>query len=237
MELLQEILTQLTHYHYTRLILVAVEIAAITFGILLYKKLEDLKIFLWYLCIDFTLFIFSLFIDASKSLTIDDIHTLNETINASVSIIEIIIYMTFFGRKKGHKSQYKRVSIFIIAILFLLKLISFTNRSFFDISYFSGTHFLSTISFLLIFPLSILNMKILFEDEQDTPIHHNGEFWITIGMLYYSGISTPYYYFRGFFNIELDAKIILDSALFYLPFTLNILCILIAFLCKKPRRN
>ncbi len=237
MDLIQNILTQLTHYYYTRLILAIVEIAAITFGILLYRNLGTLKIFLWYLCLDFTLFLCSLIIDASKSLNVNDIHTLNETINASISIIEIFAYVTFFGKKRSNRLNFRKATFFIIGSLLAVKLFSILNGHIFRISYFSATHFLSTVSSLLIFPLSILNMKALIGREQGSPIHLNCEFWINIGILYYSGISTPYYYFRGFFNIDLDTKIILDSVLFYSPFTLNILCILISFLCKMPRRS
>jgi hypothetical protein len=234
---LEEIINQLTQYNYTRLVLFVAESAAILTGIKYYKLLAELKFMVWYLVFDFSLFVGSMYIDGIKILDIQQVHQLNETINVLVSLVEIGFYYTYFSKRIRIKKIIRiNISILILGILGALIFYELTNKNILQ-SYTAGTHFISTLSFLLIFPLAITNLKYLLNDEKIESIHSDSHFWITLGILYYSSTSTPHYFFRGFFELDTNLKIALDSVLFYTPFTLNIICILIAFLCKKPAKN
>ena len=236
MNILQEIINQFSQYYYTKLTLFFIEAITIFYGILYHEKLKELKIFFWYLCLDFALFITSLLLYALKLFEIEDIHLLNGLINTSVSILEIIVYFTYFrvGLKKSNPNKLKHVTyIFLIFFSTLLLIETYTTGK----SFLSKLHSLSTIMFLLILLLSIINIKKILSDSRIEKLHLDPNFWITIGILYYSAVSIPYYYFRGFFTMEHEIKVMLDSILFYTPFTLNIICILIAFICKKQLKN
>jgi hypothetical protein len=83
----------------------------------------------------------------------------------------------------------------------------------------------------------MISMLDLLKNNQIKKIHREPRFWITIGVLYYSAVSIPFYFFMGFFDMEYKLKVMLDSVLFYTPFTLNLMCLLIAFICKKQVKN
>jgi hypothetical protein len=236
MNILQEIINQFSQYYFTRLTLFFVEAITIFYGIQYHKKLKEFKIFFWYLCLDFGLFITSILLDALKLFEIEDMHLLNGLINTSVSIIEIIVYFAYFRvrLKKSNLNKIKHVTFIFLIFSTTLTLIK-TNTS--EESFLSMLHSLSTIMFLSILLLGIINIRNLLSDSRIEKLHLDPNFWITIGILYYSSVSIPYYYFRGFFAIEHEFKVMLDSILFYTPFTLNIICILIAFICKKQLKN
>jgi hypothetical protein len=236
MNILQEIINQFSQYYFTKLTLFIVETTTITYGILHYKKLKELRIFFWYLCLDLTLFITSLFLDTLKLFEVEDIHLLNGLINTGVSIMEIIVYFTYFSvRLKNQKQNNLKQVLFIFLIIFLSLILIETNTT--GKSFLSKLHSLSTIMFLSILPLGIINIRKMLSDTRIEKLHFDPNFWITIGILYYSAVSIPFYYFRGLFSIEHEIKVMLDSILFYTPFTLNIICILIAFICKKRLKN
>ncbi len=233
MELIKEILSQLSQYNYTKMVLLIVELIAVLYGAKFFSKLGDLKLFFGYLLTDLLLFVTSLLLDAFKTINLSNIHILNESINALVSLLEIGFYYTYFSSKIKikHFINFKIAAVLTFIItLFFIKIIS---GRFDSDSYFTGTHVFSTAAFLIISPLAIFNMIKLVNNEQLDELITESDFWITIGILYYSVISTPYYYFRGLFEIETSTKRALDSTLFYTPFIINIICILIAFICKK----
>lgn len=233
----EEIVNQLSHYHYTKLTLFSIETLAVIYGAVNYKKIKPLNLFFWYLLIDLLLFITSLLLDSCKIFEIQKVHTLNQTINASVSILEIGFYYSYF-RTQINVSKIIKTNAFIAMTILCYSIIhNLALESFSLPSFFSSTHLLSTISFILIFPLSIKNMIELIKNSDIENLYKESSFWITTGILYYSIISTPYYFFRGFFEINRNLKITLDSVLFYTPFTINIICILIAFICKKQAKN
>jgi hypothetical protein len=233
----EEILNQLSHYHYTKLTLFLVESITVFYGALNYKKIKPLNLLFWYLLIDYSLFITSLVIDSYKLFSLEKIHTLNQTINAGISLLEIGFYFSYFRTQLDVRKIIK-INTYMIIIFSTYPLIhALTSDSITLLSFFSGTHLFSTISFFLIFPLSIKNMIELVKDSNIENLYKEPSFWVTTGILYYSIISTPYYFFRGFFSINSSLKITLDSVLFYTPFTINIICILIAFICKKQVKN
>ena len=46
----------------------------------------------------------------------------------------------------------------------------------------------------------MISMLDLLNNNKIKKIHREPRFWITIGVLYYSAVSIPFYFFRGFFG-------------------------------------
>lgn len=237
MDLYNALISQLEQYNYTRLILLVVEIFTFITGIFFYKKLTKEKVLVWYIFFDLVLFISSLVTDTLTLIPSKQISILNNAINLSVSVIEIFAYFLYFNNNFTRRII-KSITIPTLFTLALYLILESSNvEPFFKISFRSISYLISSLSFLLILPLSILNMRSLLNNSKITSITGEPEFWITIGILYYSSISIPFYFFRGFFDMSKESTILLDTALFYTPFILNLICILIAFLCRKQAKS
>ena len=223
--------------YYARLILLITETLALSVGIVKYTSLGNLKVFIWYLTIDLSLFITSILIDTLRSLSVPQIHVLNESINLSVSLIEVIVYFIYFKKEMRIRNiiKYMLPVLFIIVAYITVKY-AFGNSTG-NTTLLSASYFFSTVAFLIISPLAFISMLDLLKENKTEAIHRTPRFWITVGILYYSTISIPFYFFRGFFDMQRDVKVLLDTVLFYTPFTLNLMCILIAFVCKKQLKN
>ena len=237
MTLIDEILNQLSQYYYTKGILFFLELCTVIIGLKYFKNLKGLKFFFWYSLIDFILFTVSLLLDSTKTIAVNKIHILNNSINASVSILEVIVYFLYFNTHLKVLRNRKHLQILLISLLIMVS-VYFLDTSFYNTQwFFKKTHTISTIAFLIILVLGIINLKFIMSNPKIISLHTEANFWITIGIMYYSAVSVPYYYFRGFFSINNELKYHLDSILFYSPFTINIICILIAFLCKKQAKS
>lgn len=237
MDLINSFISQLEEYYFSRLILLIVEIFTLIAGIFVYKNLGKEKILVWYIFFDLSLYIISLVTDSLTLIPSRQISTLNHVINLSVSVFEILAYYLYFSNNlTGRKIRSITIpTLFILSLCLILDFSSFGAQI--KISVRSLSYFLSSLSFLLVLPMSILNMSSLLNNIQITSIKGEPEFWITIGVLYYSSVSIPFYFFRGFFDMSKESTILLDTVLFYTPFILNLICILIAFLCKKQAKS
>jgi len=237
MSTINDLIAQLEMNYYTRLILLITELSALVIGLRKFKTLDTARIFVWYIAFDLSLYISSILIDTFHLIPVPQINKLNDTINLSVSVAEIGIYLYYFKMevRKTDLKKYFFVIIFTVTtyLFFSVALSRHINK----ISLSSASYFFSSASFLLIFPLSMISMLDLLNNNKIKKIHREPRFWITIGVFYYSAVSIPFYFFRGFFDMEYKLKVMLDSVLFYTPFTLNLMCILIAFICKKQVKN
>ena len=237
MSTINDLIAQLEMNYYSRLILLITELSALVIGLRKFKTLDTARIFVWYIAFDLSLYISSILIDTFHLIPAPQINKLNDTINLSVSVAEIGIYLYYFKmevQKTNLKKYFFAIIFTVTTYLFLSVALS---KPINKISLSSASYLFSSASFLLIFPLSMISMLDLLKNNQIKKIHREPRFWITIGVLYYSAVSIPFYFFRGFFDMEYKLKVMLDSVLFYTPFTLNLMCLLIAFICKKQVKN
>jgi hypothetical protein len=211
-----------------------VELIAIIIGIIYVRKQKLGLFFLLYLGFDFLVLNVDIFLISFLERT--DKLTFKFVVvgNSLVSAVEFFIYNYFFY--KVIRDKRIRFVLKVTSISFFLFLLIALFNIQFGLPWRTGysTKILSSIGFIFLlipcaaFYYEIMNIKSRIS-LQDRP-----SFWITTGIFFYAVISIPYYLVDMYFlKARYEYRVALSIALFIIPFLINFLFLIKAFLCKR----
>lgn len=233
----QSISDILLRTHYCRVFLFASLLITLIYGIRNFSVLKDLKVFFWYLLLDFCLLCITIPIEPFNLLDDQSTNRFYGAINGLVSVTELVVYYIYLNPVKLLGKRYNLVLLSLITIALFVVISNISMRYPFDLSLAIDSYSLSAAIFLIILPIALLNLFTILKNDHLHSLNHESEFWITIGVLFYCALSSPYYYLRGSFQLNHYLQLIFDEVLFYTPFIINCICILIAFICRKQAKK
>ena len=213
-------------FYYMNLLLVIVSIILIVYGIVNYKKLAGLRLFIIYalasliqLLLVITTISLGKFDEYQNTLLI-------QSINYFVLLDFILLYFFLYKLLTSKKVRMGMKISFFTFILFILY--SFFLKD----EIFKHPNIISLIeAFLIIIPvLFYINQCLInlpFKRLSDNP-----EFWVIVGVLFLFSTITPLFLVNTFFPQMLYGSI---YTLNYVSYTLLFICILYAFICKTKQ--
>lgn len=218
---------------YTQPILGMAEIIAIIIGLKYSRKDKIGRLFIFYITFDFIISIvdwsFS-YISMPKHFTKGFIRITNTLI----SMLELNVYYYFFKTIFQNKKINNFLTILstaytLLGIFYIITQFSFiSTRS----SYISNIIY--SIGLALLLPPVGIYFNKLINTYSEINLFARPSFWISVGIFFFCILSTPCYLLISYLQKpENHAYNIIEASLYYTPFTLNILFITKAFLCKK----
>lgn len=210
------------------------ELLAIVIGIIYVRKQKIGLFFLLYLGFDFLALNLDIFLISFLERTDKLAFKFVVIGNSLVSAVELFVYNYFFY--KVVKNKRVRFTLKVTSVSFLLFLLFVLFNIQFGLLWNAGysTQILASVGFIfLLIPCSafyfdIMNIKSGI-NLQDRP-----SFWITSGIFFYAAISIPYYLVDMYFlKAQYEYGAALSIALFIIPFSINFLFLIKAFLCKR----
>jgi hypothetical protein len=227
----ENILKEWRNFYFIPPLMYLVELATIIIAILYVRGTVVGRFFLYYLLFDFLIFnVDEAFVFFSKPEPTFVIVT-----NTLVGLIELLAYSLFFSHAIVYEKSRKIIKIssifyFFLAIIYII--IQCLSKEMAENYFFTSIPAFEF--FLLLFPC-IIYFRQLFVEQKLIDLFNRPSFWITTGVFFYAIISIPFY---------LTVTLLLNSVhpswhlfaafLFYLPFTINFLFLIKAFLCKRP---
>jgi hypothetical protein len=154
--------------------------------------------------------------------------------NTITTFLELGAYYFYFIKLLGNdfKSILKKL-FFLYVVLMLIYLFTKFNFITGRIDYVSNL--MSVVEFIILLPPCFYYYYHLLNTNSPYKVFQRPSFWIVTGILLFALLSIPHYLINSYFNTiqtELPFKRMI-LLFYYLPFTLNILFLFKAFLCKK----
>lgn len=210
------------------------EFLAIVIGIIYVRKQKIGLFFLFYLGFDFLvlnvdIFLIS-FLERTDKLTSEFVVISNSLISA----VELFIYNYFFYKVIQNKRIrfVLKFTSFSFTLFLLLTLLNVHFGQLWNKGY--STQILSSIGFIfLLIPCTVYYFEIM-NKKSGVNLFDRPSFWITSGIFFYAVISIPYYLVDMYFlRNRYEYSTALSIALFIIPFSINFLFLIKAFLCRK----
>ncbi len=229
-----KIIEQLQRTYYSELLMLCAEFTALIIGLVYVRKDKAGQLFIAYIAFDFCILLADLFFMSNTSTTKKFNSDFISTTNTLVAFVELLVYFHYFRKiLKGDKIKNILTGLTLIfsaiIIVFLTTRFSFVTNRYNYISYMAGT-----IEFIfLLFPCIFYFLQ-LFKTNSLLPLTHRPSYWIVTGIFFYSLVSIPYYLLNKYFiNIQYESRHIFDAVFYYIPFAVNFIFLIKAFLCKK----
>lgn len=230
----QNIVFEFKKYYYTELIMWIIELTVILIGLKFIRKQPSGKLFLLYLICDFVFLNIDLYLVSSQPHGRKIYANFIWISNSIISIIELIAYNFFFIAllKSYSIKRFLRIltGIYITSIIALL--FWHLNYSIQNLQYIAKLF--GTVGFIfLIFPCISYYYQLL-NTVSYVNLLNRPSFWIICGIFFYSFISIPYYLIDTYLTENKYLyKPQLVAGLFVIPFTINFVFLIRAFLCKR----
>ena len=234
MNQLERLIEYLGKYYYSMLLMFIVELTALIIAVIYVRKSKIGRFFIFYIVLDFCILIVDLYLTAIPTLISKFRNIFSNYTNPLIALTELGAYYYFFskvlsGARVKTLMELLGLFYFILIIIFVTTKFSFLSLRFDYISYFLGV-----IEFLLLLPPCFVFFYQLINSRSELKLFERPSFWIVTGIFFFSIISIPYYLLDLYFaDNHLKIRNILSATLYYLPFTLNFVFLIKAFLCKK----
>lgn len=210
------------------------ELLAIVIGIIYVRKQKIGLLFLLYLGFDFLILNVDIFLISFLERTDKLAFKFVVIGNSLISAVELFIYNYFFYKVIQNKRI--RFALKLTSFSFTLLLILTLFNIQFGLLWTTGysTKVLSSIGFIfLLIPCSVFYFEII-NIKSGINLQDRPSFWITTGIFFYAMISIPYYLVDMYFLREqYEYRTALSVALFIIPFSINFLFLIKAFVCKR----
>jgi len=230
-----KLIDNFSKYYYTPLLMLIVEATALIIAIIYIRRTKIGKAFIFYIAFDFCLLIVDCFLISHPGIAPKFRSQFMTYINNLVALTELLVYYIFFYiilSNSKIKNLMRVLALFfaiIIAVYFITRLNFLTNR-FIYISYLIGV-----TEFIFMLPPCFFYFYNILTVDSEVSLLKRPTFWIVTGIFFYSLISIPYYLLNRYLS-DHDKQLwhALQAALYVIPFTLNFVFLIKAFLCKKP---
>lgn len=227
-----------TKYYYTKILL---WLAAITALYFCYKKksLDSIYSLLkFYLSIELFLGLIDNIISPNPNISTEFKSYFINFSNSSIALIELFFFGELYNKIFPTKQS------LLITRTFYLTLFGFFCMITISVFFFSTkylltlTYVLGSIEFLFIFYLAISYFVRQINNSPEYNLFTRGSFWCFTGALFYCAISAPFYIVGPSFptgNATFDLA--LPALLYYLPYSIHFVCIIISLKCKTQIWN
>lgn len=230
---IHKILYEWQSFYYTPIIMFITEIITL---IIILKKNRNSKpenFFLLFIGFDVIIYVSDLTLIGFTGFNHPYYNTYVRYSNTIISTIELLVYSFYFNkilkktfiRKTLMLCTAAYTAIVIISLLTNFNII--TNRP-----AYSGW-LIYALELTILLPYCLLYYISIFTNKTADRLSEKPSFWLVTGLLIYSCLSIPSQLIHSSIHLPAD-YFILGSFFFYLPITINFICIAKAFLCKKP---
>ena len=211
-----------------------VELVALITSLVYVRKQRIGQLFILYILLDITVLLidFYLFSFGEKNKTARSIFI--SYANASIGLIELVAYFNFFKHVLKNRLIVKTMSALEILFVIIMLLYFMTGFKFLSERLGYISYLIGVIEFIfLLLPCAIFFYEIINNDSILT-LAERPSFWVTTGIFFYAFISIPFYLLsRYFLGSEYKLQYILAATLFNIPYSINFIFLIKAFLCKK----
>lgn len=221
-------------YYYSPLIMFIVETLTLVIAIKFGRKNKLGWAFIFYIAFDLSIHITDIILNSLSNIPQKSFSRFLYYTNALIALIEFLTYNYFFYLVISNKKIKKIIRLF--SVLYLLLIFAYVTTGFRFLT--NRRHYVSNalgaFEFILLIPICLYFFKQLLKANTKLKMFERPSFWIATGIFFYASISGPYYLLYDYIRGEYHSLIYLSSTiLYYLPFTINFIFIIRAFLCKK----
>jgi|GraSoiStandDraft_1057264.scaffolds.fasta_scaffold129824_2 hypothetical protein len=207
---------------------------AIVTGFLFVQKNKVTIFFLIYLIIDFIFSLCDTYLQTFSSFSKYQIFIFITLTNTIISLAELLTYYYFFSKIIKNKSILRVMKILGFSFFLITVLLETTRFAFLTPRLIYIADVVGALEFLFLVPPSFVYFYELLKNDPVVNLYQRPSFWIVTGILFYSVISIPYLLIDRFvYDNQYEHRYLLDLAFFYIPFSLNLIFLTRAFLCKK----
>jgi hypothetical protein len=220
-------------YYFSPLIMFFIEIIVLYIALTQRRNNTIEKLFISFILFDMLIYVSADIIlgyTGSKTRTYN--HYLNYA-NTAIAAFELILYNYYF--RTILKGRRIKQILLINSLVFTLIVIAFftTELSFITTSRFYAARIIYSLELILLIPFCCIFFVQVLNTHSRIILTQRPSFWIVTGLFFYSSISIP----NELISKALTKHHLYDlfaTLFFYLPLTVNFICIGKAFLCKKP---
>lgn len=230
-----KVVTNFSGPYYSAILMFVVELTALIIAVFYVRKSKIGRAFILYIAFDFLLLIIDKILPGFTGISKKDFNIFLNYTNTIIAAVELFVYYYFFYNTLQNKKSKIIILIltssysFVIFIYLINGFIFLTDR-FNYISYLLGA-----IEFIFLLPFCLLYFRQLLNNISTIKLFNRPSFWIVCGIFFFSFISAPFYLLVDYFKYYAPAPKSqqLLAALYYIPFTINFIFLIKAFLCKK----
>lgn len=210
------------------------ELTVLIIGLVYVRKEKAGRLFIAYIAFDFFILLIGWYFTVDKIKSWKFISNFFNTTNVLVGYVELLVYFYYFskllnGRLIKNILTTLAVLYSLILIIFIIIKFSFITNQY---KYFANI--ISATEFVFLFVPCIYYFLQLFKPNSSIRLPERPSFWIVTGIFFYCFISVPFYIIRRYLiNANPELYGIIGATFFYIPFIVNILFLIKAFLCKK----
>lgn len=231
-----KVVDEFLEFYYTKSIMFVVELIALVIAIIYGRKSKMGRVFIFYIAFDFSLLIIDGILPGFSGISKKDLDIFLNYTNTIIAAVELFVYYYFFyNTLQGKKIQ---LGILVMASLYGLVIFIYllNGFSFFTARFNYISFLLGAIEFIFLLPFCLLYFRQLLSSPSKINLFNRPSFWIVCGIFFFSFISAPFYLVVDYFRQNTLAAITrqLMALLYYIPFSINFIFLIKAFLCKKP---
>lgn len=208
-----------------------VELITIIIGLISVRNQKIGRLFIFYTFFDVLILLLAFYL-ASHNSPIKS--KFSSYTNSLIAAVELTVYYFFFFKVLNNQSVKKLLKVLLLAYIALLSFFLATRFSFLTNRFSYVSYVLNTIEFLFILPPCLVFFFEIVNTESKLNLLERPSFWIVTGIFFYALISIPYYLLSRYIDIShFKFKNVLGATLFNIPYAINFLFLIKAFLCKK----
>ena len=234
MEQIDNIIKLHQKYFYAEFLLIIVELIALIVGLIYSRKTIYGKLFICYIAFDLFLLIIDNYLITHPNVSKDYANFFISYTNPLVSLVEISAYYYFFYNILSGNNIKIILKILYLTFLAIMSVYLITKFRFFSprLDYVSYT--ISVIGFVFLLPPCFKFFYDLLTIVSEIKLTKRPSFWIVTGIFFFTICSIPYFLLEPYFySNKIKIRNILVASFFYIPYILNVTCLLRAFRCTK----
>jgi hypothetical protein len=221
--------------YFIEVLMLIFELSALITGILFARKYKTGVLFIFYITFDFIILLADWYFVTHSDIKHETRSFFLHTTNTLIALFELIAYYYYLYMLNDSKKIKKLIKLLAPIYIGLVILYLITKLDFISNNFNYTSNIMGAIEFLFLIPFCFVFFQQVLNKDSSLSLFARPSFWIVTGIFFYSFISIPYYLVvTYFYDIGYEFKNTLDTALYFIPLTLNFLFLTKAFLCKKP---
>jgi hypothetical protein len=224
-----------TEAYYTVLIMFVVELIALVIAIIYGRRSKIGRVFIFYIAFDFSILIAGNILAGIPGISSRNYSLFINYADLIIELVELSVYYYLFYYILPNKKI--RIALISLALLYGVFVIIylFNGLTFFPNRHIYIANVLSVFAFIFLLPFCLLYFHYLLSNTSNIGLFERPSFWVVTGIFFYAFISIPFYLLDSYIKKSSPELLhILAAIFFYVPFTLNFVFLIRAFLCKKP---
>ncbi len=228
------LIDQFQNTYYTELLMLFAELTALIIGLLYVRKDKIGRFFIAYIAFDLSILFVDCYFVTDISISQKFKSYFRNTINTLVAYVELLVYFNFF-RKILEGNKIKKILTGLAVLYSLIVIIYITTKfGFISTRYDYNASIIGATEFVFLLVPCVYYFLQLFKTNSPSRLTDRPSFWIVTGIFFFCFISVPFYVIRRYLiNSNPELFGIIGATFFYIPFIVNILFLIKAFLCKK----